>query len=183
MHESEKWKWSRSVVSDSSRPHGPQPTRLPRPWDFPGESTAVGAIVYRISKSSGESTSACTNLLLFLGKCAKTEMWIENERTLHCKYSNLNIWRKRLLSETLVWNNSVEITFSPQQYLYMPPKFKKTLTCKCDSSVAFWCNMGSSMEKAKATHSSVLAWRIPGMGSLVGCRPWGRTESDTTEET
>ena len=28
---------------------------------------------------------------------------------------------------------------------------------------------------------SVLAWRIPGMGSLVGCRLWGRTESDTTE--
>ena len=34
-----------------------------------------------------------------------------------------------------------------------------------------------------ATHSSVLAWRIPGMGSLVGCRLWGRTESDTTEVT
>ena len=32
-----------------------------------------------------------------------------------------------------------------------------------------------------ATHSSVLAWRIPGMGSLVGCRLWGCTESDTTE--
>ena len=36
MHESEKLKWSRSVVSDSSRPHGLQPTRLLRPWDFPG---------------------------------------------------------------------------------------------------------------------------------------------------
>ena len=33
-----KWKWSRSVVSDSSRPHGLQPTRLLRPWDFPGKS-------------------------------------------------------------------------------------------------------------------------------------------------
>ena len=32
-----------------------------------------------------------------------------------------------------------------------------------------------------ATHSSVVAWRIPGRGSLVGCRLWGRTESDTTE--
>ena len=28
MHESEKWKWSRSVMSDSSRPHGLRPTRL-----------------------------------------------------------------------------------------------------------------------------------------------------------
>ena len=42
MHESEKWEWSRSVVSDSSRPHGLQPTRLLRPWDLPGRSTGVG---------------------------------------------------------------------------------------------------------------------------------------------
>ena len=39
------------------------------------------------------------------------------------------------------------------------------------------------LEKEMATHSSVLAWRIPGQGSLVGCRLWGRTESDTTEAT
>ena len=32
-----------------------------------------------------------------------------------------------------------------------------------------------------ATHSSVLAWRIPGTGSLVGCHLWGRTDSDTTK--
>ena len=42
MHESEKWKWSRSVVSNSSRPHGLQPTRLLCPWDFPGKNTGVG---------------------------------------------------------------------------------------------------------------------------------------------
>ena len=42
MHESEKWKWSRSVMSDSLRPHGLQPTRLLHPWDFPGKSTGVG---------------------------------------------------------------------------------------------------------------------------------------------
>ena len=34
-----------------------------------------------------------------------------------------------------------------------------------------------------ATHSSVLAWRIPGTGSLMDCHLWGRTESDTTEAT
>ena len=42
MHESEQWKWSHSVVSDSSWPHGLQPTRLLRPWDFPGKSPGVG---------------------------------------------------------------------------------------------------------------------------------------------
>ena len=38
-----------------------------------------------------------------------------------------------------------------------------------------------ALEKEMATHSSALAWRIPGTGSLVGCSLWGRTESDTTE--
>ena len=42
-HESEKWKRSRSVVSDSLRPHGLQPTRLLHAWDFPGKSTGVGS--------------------------------------------------------------------------------------------------------------------------------------------
>ena len=42
MHESEKWKWSHSAMSDSSRPHGLQPTRLLSPWDFPSKSTGVG---------------------------------------------------------------------------------------------------------------------------------------------
>ena len=40
-----------------------------------------------------------------------------------------------------------------------------------------------ALEKEMATHSSILAWRIPGTGSLVGCRLWGHTESDTTEAT
>ena len=40
-----------------------------------------------------------------------------------------------------------------------------------------------ALEKEMATHSSVLAWRIPGTGSLEGCHLWGHTESDTTEAT
>ena len=41
VHESEKWKWSRLVASDSYRPRV-QPTRLLRPWDFPGKSKGAG---------------------------------------------------------------------------------------------------------------------------------------------
>ena len=48
------------------------------------------------------------------------------------------------------------------------------------------CNVGDlglipglerSLEKEKATHSSILAWRIPWAYS-----PWGHKESDTTEQ-
>ena len=40
-----------------------------------------------------------------------------------------------------------------------------------------------ALEREMATHSSVLAWRTQGGGSLVGCHLWGRTESDMTEAT
>ena len=33
-----------------------------------------------------------------------------------------------------------------------------------------------------APHSSTLAWKIPWMEEPVGCSPWGRKESDTTEQ-
>ena len=40
----------------------------------------------------------------------------------------------------------------------------------------FWGSIGIRWEKAMATHSSTLAWKIPWMEG-----PWGRQESDTTE--
>ena len=40
-----------------------------------------------------------------------------------------------------------------------------------------------ALEKEMATHSSVLAWRIPGTGEPGGLPSVGRTESDTTEAT
>ena len=38
-------------------------------------------------------------------------------------------------------------------------------------------------EKEMATHSSVLAWKIPGTGEPGGCRLWVHTQSDMTEVT
>ena len=40
-----------------------------------------------------------------------------------------------------------------------------------------------ALEREMAALSSVLAWRIPGMGEPSGLHLWGRTESDTTEAT
>ena len=39
------------------------------------------------------------------------------------------------------------------------------------------------LEKEMATHSSILAWRIPWMEELGGLQSTGRKESDTTEAT
>ena len=37
------------------------------------------------------------------------------------------------------------------------------------------------LEKEMATHSSILAWRIPWLEELSGLQSMGRKESDTTE--
>ena len=72
MHESEKWKWSCSVVSDSSWPHGLQSTRLLHPWDFPGKSTGVGCHgLLPISKAAGIRTERCEEENKRLGRHKK----------------------------------------------------------------------------------------------------------------
>ena len=52
-------KRSRSVVSDSLRPHGLQPTRLLCPWDFPGNSTGVDChfLLHGIFPNQGSNPS------------------------------------------------------------------------------------------------------------------------------
>ena len=52
-------------MSDSVRPHRPQPTRLPRPWDSPGKNTGVGCHVLRQCmkvKSESEVAQLCPTL-------------------------------------------------------------------------------------------------------------------------
>ena len=40
---------------------------------------------------------------------------------------------------------------------------------------------GGASEKAMASNSSILAWKIPWAEEPGSCSPWGREESDTTE--
>ena len=54
-----------SVVSDSVRPHGRQPTRLPCPWDSPGNNTGVGChflLQCRKVKSESQVAQSCPTL-------------------------------------------------------------------------------------------------------------------------
>ena len=38
------------------------------------------------------------------------------------------------------------------------------------------------LEEGMATHSSILAWRVPWTEELVGYSPWDHKELDTTEQ-
>ena len=71
MHESEKWKWSLSVVSDSLRPHGLQPTRLLCPWDFPGKSNGVGCHCLLRIRTQSYSIRTHLNYLILTWPSAK----------------------------------------------------------------------------------------------------------------
>ena len=49
-------------VASSVRPHGRQPTRLPRPWDSPGKNTGVGChflLQCMKVKSQSEAAQLC----------------------------------------------------------------------------------------------------------------------------
>ena len=63
--EKPKNKWSRSVVSDSVRPHRRQPTKLPCPRDSPGKNTGVGCyflLQCMNVKSESEVAQSCPTL-------------------------------------------------------------------------------------------------------------------------
>ena len=62
MHESEKWKGSCSVVSESVQPHGLPSTRLLLLWDFPGKSTGWSGVLL---PSPNLGNSACLFLTLW----------------------------------------------------------------------------------------------------------------------
>jgi len=52
-------------MSDSVRPHGPQPTRLFHPWDSPGKNTGVGChflLQCMKVKSESEVAQSCPTL-------------------------------------------------------------------------------------------------------------------------
>ena len=64
------------MVSDSLRPHGLQPTRLLRPWDFPGKNTGVGChcLLQEIFPTQGLNPSLllCRQMLYHLSHQGNT---------------------------------------------------------------------------------------------------------------
>ena len=84
-----------SVMSDSSWPHGLQPTRLLHLWDFPGKSTGVGC--HRLLQNEVQvgrlraytfEYNKCENPLRHPGGNIQWEMWSR----LQIKKSESSVW-------------------------------------------------------------------------------------------
>ena len=76
-------------MSDSSQPHGLQPTRLLHPWDFPGKSTGVGCHCLLKSRDITLPTKVCLARavvfpVLVCGCASWTLKKAEHQRILNC---------------------------------------------------------------------------------------------------
>ena len=148
-------------MSDSSRPHGLQPTRLLRPWNFPGKSTGVGCHCLLTSKRfllilelrRGIQDASCVGP----GK----SQWHPTPVLLPGKSHG-----QRSLVGCRPWGREESDTTERLHFYFSLSLF----------TLMHW--------RRKWQPTPVF---LPGesqeWGSLVGCRLWGRTESDTTEAT
>ena len=89
-------KWSRSVISDSLRPHGLLPTRLLCPWNFPGKDTGVGChvLLQEIFATQGLNTSLlhCRKTLYCL-----SHMWnLKKKQNKEMKWNKIHSYRVQI---------------------------------------------------------------------------------------
>ena len=163
-----------SVVSDSVRPHGLQPTRLLRPWDFPGKNTGVGCH-FLLQCIKVESESEVTQLCLTLSDpmdCSPPGSSIHG------------IFRATVLE----WG---AIAFSHIQtymylYIYITPgaslvtQMVKNPPVMQDTWDHPWIGKILWRRKRQPTRIFLLR-KSHGQKSLAGYSPWHCKEADTTE--
>ena len=128
-------KWSCSVVSNSLWPHGLQPTRLLRPWDFPGKSTGVGCHFLLQGSSQPRDQTQVSHIA---GRCFT--IWATREElTSLSTYLNFFIL-------------TIEGGTSSKEPACQSRRRKKRV----------W-SLGweDPLKEGMAAHSSFLAWRIP----------------------
>ena len=127
MHKSEKWKWTHSVMSNSSRPHGLQPTRLLHPWDFPGKSTRVGchyllhesvlvrwknwSLFTERSKSERKTPIPYINTYMEFRKMVMRTLYARQQRDTDIKNRLLDSVGKG--EGGVIWDNSIETCILP----------------------------------------------------------------------
>ena len=170
MHESEKQKWSRSVVSDSLRPHELQHARPPcNPLQYsclenPMDGGAWLAAVHGVTKSR---TWLRDFTFAFHFHALEKEM---------ATHSSVLAWRIPGMGEPggLMSTGSHRVRHDWSD-----------LTAAAEEEIKkshYIMNNAINVEKAMAPTPVLLTGKSHGWRSLVGCSPRGRKESDTTEQ-
>ena len=158
MHESEKWKWSRSVGSDPQRLRGLQPSRLLHPLDFPGKSTGVG----------------CHCLLNWIHTNKMPQRTKINKRTQSCVCQVLQLRAERVTrSHALSW--AVPLNFISQKAI-------RPVSPSSGHPAHAWGPLGNESlylwALARSAGGSALCESTPGSGGVLQawvCGPSGVT--------
>ena len=184
-------------MSDSLQPHGLYYTRLPYPSQSPGvcwNSCLLSQWCHPIISSSISPLSSCLQSFPASGSLLMSRFFASGDQSIGASASAsvlpMNIQGWFLLGLTSLISregNGTPLQYSCLENPMDGGAWKAAVhgvaegrTQLSDFTFTFHFH---ALEKEMATHSSVLAWRIPGMGGLVGCCLWGHTESDTTEVT
>ena len=138
------------------------------------EVESLNSLINDLQKDIEGSRKRESELLLFTEKLTSKNAQLQSEsNSLQSQFDKLSCSESQLQSqcEHMKQTNmnlvsiSVHLTFKATQQ---------------EAQIKFYFH---ALEKEMATRSSVLAWRIPGMGEPGGFCLWGCTESDTTEAT
>ena len=184
-------------MSDSLQPHGLYYTRLPYPSLSPGvcwNSCLLSQWCHPIISSSISPLSSCLQSFPASGSFLMSRFFASGDQSIGASASAsvlpMNIQGWFLLGLTSLISregNGTPLQYSCLENPMDGGAWKAAVhgvaegrTQLSDFTFTFHFH---ALEKEMATHSSVLAWRIPGTGGLVGCCLWGHTESDTTEVT
>ena len=175
-------------MSDPVQPHRWQPTRLPHPWDSPGKNTGVRChflLQFMKVKRESEVTQSCPTLSDPMD-CSPPGSSVHG-------FSRQEDWSEVPLP-------SLETPLYPPLCLCVGEGDGTTLQYSCLENAidggAWWAAVHGVAKSPRLSDFTFMHWRrkwhptpvfLPGesqgRGSLVGCRLWGRTESDTTEAT
>ena len=118
------------------RPHGRQPTRLPRPWDSPGKNTGVGChfLLHFFVLVNLKSISLSKLLGSRNRDSPGYSLVILNSKSPQIKMFKLSkVW--------LLWGL--------RKYILLLPRYKN------------WDSLSAHVEKEMPTHCSIRVWRIP----------------------
>ena len=139
-------------------PHRRQPARLPRPWDSPGKNTGVGCrflLQCMKVKSESEVAQSCPTL----------------HDPMDCSLPGSSI-HGIFQARVLEWCALAFSNYRPYQLPLLNP-----FTDVFISAIVFFCSRISNQFLTPV----LLPGKSHGWRSLVGCSPWSREESDTTE--
>ena len=136
-------------MSNSVRPHRWQPTRLPCPWDSPGKNTGVGChflLQCMKAKSESEVTQSCPTL-------SNPMDWSLPGSSIH------GIFQAREGNGTPLQYSCLENPMDGGAWYAAVHGVAQSQTGLSYVTFTFHFH---ALEKEVATHSSILAWRIPG---------------------